>query len=371
MKKISVFGTSNKRHEKRIPLHPSLFHLIPNNIKPFLIFESGYGDRFGIDDSFLVEEFGGVETRDNLFEVGDIWLLPKPSKNDYTHFSEGKILWGWPHCVQDTNITEAAIVKKMTLIAWEAMYGGEDDTHIFHRNNELAGYASVQHMMMLTGKNGYFGKEIKAAVLGFGATARGAINSLKSLGIKDITVFSKRPVYLIKAPIESVKYKRIINLSGENMLENSNMQPVPCAKELSSYDIIVNCVLQNILKPIMFIRNGELDNFKTPIDIIDVSCDHGLGFYFAKPTGFDNPNSIVESKVNYYSVDHTPTLYWDSASYEITKSIIDFLPHFVENKWKENSVLMSALEIECGHIVNVNILESQNRSTLYPHKICE
>jgi hypothetical protein len=30
---------------------------------------------------------------------------------------EGQIVWGWPHCVQDAEVTQLAIDRRLTLIA--------------------------------------------------------------------------------------------------------------------------------------------------------------------------------------------------------------------------------------------------------------
>ncbi|MBS3798481.1 N(5)-(carboxyethyl)ornithine synthase [Pseudoalteromonas sp. BDTF-M6] len=368
MIRIGIFGTSCKKHEKRIPLHPAFFDKIPNEIKKSLIFEKGYASALGVDDSQILEQFGGVASRADLFEKSDVWILPKPEKEDFKYFKEGKILWGWPHCVQGVEIAQAAIDAKMTLIAWEAMYGGADNTHIFYKNNELAGYAAVQHMMMLTGKTGCFGRPLKAAVLGFGATARGAINSLKSLGIVDITVYSQRAEFLLNAPIESIKYKRMKRVEGSTLLESAKYRDFSLAAEvLSQYDIVVNCVLQDPTNPIMFIDKGQIDFINKQMDIIDISCDKGMGFYFARPTCFDFPKFKHGEYINYYSVDHTPTLYWDSASFEVTKSIIDFIEHFVDGSWMNNPILMKATEIKNGIVLNDKIIKFQNRDKTPPY----
>ncbi|MGY0153072.1 N(5)-(carboxyethyl)ornithine synthase [Edwardsiella tarda] len=369
MRKISVFGSSLKKNEKRIPIHPAFFDQIPAKIRNNLIFERGYGATLGVTDQYLINNFGGVASREELFSLGDVWLLPKPTKGDYEYFTEGKILWGWPHCVQGYEIAQAAIESKMTLVAWEAMFSKLDGTHLFYRNNELAGYAAVQHMMMLTGKTGCFGRKLRAAVIGFGATARGSINCLKALGVVDVTVYSRRPSYLINAPIEAVNYKQIMRNEDETLLEgntyNSFEQP---AKILSQYDIVVNCVLQDPIYPMMFIDESDLPLIKNRMDIIDISCDRGMGFYFAKPTDFDNPMFSVGDFIEYYCVDHTPTLYWDSASYEITKSIINFLPVFADSDWWNDPVLSAATEIKNGQIINEKIIRFQKRTSEYPYE---
>lgn len=366
MKKIAIFGISNKKHEKRIPLHPKIFNLIPKKIKKQLYFEDNYANNLGVSNTLLKNEFGGVLSRKNLFKECDIWVLPKPEEIDFKYFAKGKILWGWPHCVQGHKITQAAIDSKMTIIAWEAMYGGNDNCHVFYRNNELAGYAAIQHMMMLVGRNGHFGGTLKAAVLGFGASARGAISSLKSLGIDNITVYSKRPSYLINGPIQSVNYKRIKTSNNQCFLEDDTGFNNP-AGVLTSYDIIANCILQDPTHPITFIQENELNSFKKQLDIVDISCDQNMGFFFAKPTTFETPILKPSQYINYYSIDHTPTLYWDSASFEISKSIIDYLPFLINDNWNENKTLNNACEIKNGIILNKKIIEFQNRKNEFPY----
>ncbi|HGU1609265.1 TPA: hypothetical protein ACM7BQ_004770, partial [Escherichia coli] len=81
---------------------------------------------------------------------------------------------------------------------------------------------------------------------------------------------------------------------------------------LKNYDIIINCVLQDPTNPMMFIDENDAPLIKKQIDIIDISCDKGMGFYFAEPTTFERPSFKVGKYINYYCIDHTPTLYWDS-----------------------------------------------------------
>ena len=65
--------------------------------------------------------------------------------------ARARSLWGWPHCVQDTQLTQLAIDRRLTLIAFEAMNhwtrDGRFRLHVFHKNNELAGYCSVLHAL--------------------------------------------------------------------------------------------------------------------------------------------------------------------------------------------------------------------------------
>ena len=76
----------------------------------------------------------------------------------------GQVLWGWPHCVQDVEITQEAIDRRLTVIAFEAMNhwtaDGSFSLHVLHKNNELAGYASVLHALSLVGATGEYGRRL-------------------------------------------------------------------------------------------------------------------------------------------------------------------------------------------------------------------
>ena len=77
--------------------------------------------------------------------------------------------------------------------------------HVFHKNNELAGYCSVLHALALTGSTGDYGRRLSAVVIGFGATARGAVTALNAHGIHDVQVLTNRGVAAVGSPIHSVR----------------------------------------------------------------------------------------------------------------------------------------------------------------------
>jgi len=187
--KIGVLWRSNKENEKRYPLHWKHLENLESEEFDKLYFEKGYPDleKLKFEDIHLLE-------RNEIFSLCDMIILPKPTNVDLEQFKDNQILWGWPHAVQGYEITDYAMKKNLTLIAWENMYIWEHDTrkeHVFSRNNEMAGYAAVNHFMELLGITpGVYGEDMRIAVLGYGSTAKGSINSLLGLGATDITVYS-------------------------------------------------------------------------------------------------------------------------------------------------------------------------------------
>ncbi|NCD19937.1 MAG: alanine dehydrogenase, partial [Actinobacteria bacterium] len=169
---LGVLGTSSKENEFRLPIHPHHVGRIEGDLARRIVLERGYGQRFGVSDEHLAEHVGAVLPREEVLREADIVLLPKPVLADIEAMRHGQVLWGWPHAVQDPDLTQLSIDKSLTLIAWEAMNhwtaDGEYMTHVFHRNNELAGYCSVLHALTLKGTTGHYGRRLRAVVIGFG-----------------------------------------------------------------------------------------------------------------------------------------------------------------------------------------------------------
>ena len=102
---------------------------------------------------------------------------------------------------------------------------------------------------------------------------------------------------------------------------------------------------------------------------MDVSCDEGMGFSWAKTTTFAEPMFKVGDHIDYYAVDHSPSYLWNSASWEISEALLPFLEtvlggprgvgrqrdHPPRHRNPRRSVL------------NPSILEFQDRESTYPH----
>ena len=82
---------------------------------------------------------------------------------------------------------------------------GSFSLHVFHKNNELAGYCSVLHAMQLIGTTGEYGRPLRAAVISFGATGRGAVTALNACGVNDVHVLTHRDVTAVASPIHSAR----------------------------------------------------------------------------------------------------------------------------------------------------------------------
>jgi alanine dehydrogenase len=374
---LGVIGSSAKENEHRLPLHPAHLPLLDTDLRARITLEHGYGARFGITDDALGDHIAGFASRAELLAESDVVLLPKPQQEDVAALGPGRVLWGWPHCVQDPGLTQVAIDRRLTLIAFEAMNhwtrDGAVGLHVFHKNNELAGYCSVLHALQLAGLTGAYGRRLTAVVIGFGATARGAVTALNAHGVHQVVVLTNRAVAAVGSPIHSVLIRQFDHEPNGEHLSNviTERGREPLAAFLAESDIVVNCTLQDPAEPLTYLKTDDLTAFRPGSVIVDVSCDRGMGFSWARPTGFDDPAFVVGENILYYAVDHSPSYMWSSATWENSNALIPFLRPMLEGpaSWDADDTLSRAIEIRDGHVVNPAILAFQGRATESPYAL--
>ena len=248
---------------------------------------------------------------------------------------------------------------------------GEIGRHTFYKNNEMAGYCAVLHALQLKGIDGHYGNQRKVIIFSFGAVSRGAIYALKAHGFRDITICIQRPDHEVREEVLDCHYVRVMEgVAGKArmMIVEHDGSERALSDLISESDIIINGTFQEPKHPFNFVTEKEKSCLRPGCLIIDVSCDEGMGFYFAKPTTFENPMFKVGT-VDYYAVDHTPSYLWESASRAISAALIVHLPTVMEGRksWQKNETIKRAINIDAGVIRNATILSFQNRQPDYPH----
>ena len=227
------------------------------------------------------------------------------------------------------------------------------------------------HALSLAGTTGNYGRRLRAVVIGFGATARGAITALNAHGVHDVDVLTVRGISAVASPIPSARMVQVdhddTNTRCSRVHTDDGLVPLP--EFLAQHDIIVNCVLQDTDSPLTFLADEDLPMLASGTMIVDVSCDEAMGFSWAKPTTFDEPTFVVGNNVVYYAVDHSPSYLWNSATWEISEAVVPYLRTVLSgpSEWDRDETIRRAIEIRNGVIQNPSILSFQRRSAEYPH----
>lgn len=310
------FPISYNENEKRRAMVPNDIKNIKNSAA--LYFEQGYGEVLGFSDNDYKNAGANVVTREEVLSQ-DIICDPKIGDAEYLDVLKGQTIFGWVHAVQNRDITDKLIKGKLTAYAWEEMF--DRGRHVFWRNNELAGEAAVMYAFQCYGKMPY---ETNVAVLGNGNTARGAVKVLNMLGA------------------QVVQYNRKM----EQLLRD----------EIGNYDVIVNCILWDVMRIDHIINRSDLKRMKRGALIIDVSCDRNGGIETSIPTTIEKPIYFVDG-IMHFVVDHTPSLFYKTFSFDNSATIKQYIEMLIEGK--PNSVLCDAKIIEHGKILDTKIIKMQ------------
>lgn len=310
------FVNSHKENESRIALIPDHIKNIKHPEQLFI--EKGYGLKLGYEDKDYLHQGANIVSRWEALNQ-DVICDPKIGDAEYLELLKDKTLFGWLHVVQNKPIRDIIIKNKNTAFAWEDMY--EKGRHVFWRNNEIAGEAAIVHAYF---RHGIFPYNTKVALLGRGNVAKGAVKTLNYMGA-DVTSYDRRTEDLFK-------------------------------EEIGNYDVIVNAILWDTKRKDHIIHKKDLSRMKKGAMIIDISCDRNGAIETSLPTSIENPDYFVEG-IRHYVVDHTPSLFYKSASIGISEEVSKYIDYFITNQEFSNPVLSKACCIFKGEIRDLRMID--------------
>ena len=194
---------------------------------------------------------------------------------------------------------------------------------------------------------------------------------MAALGVTEVDVLTHRAVAAVASPIHSarlVQFGLDDNDPSRNEVETPN-GPEPLAGFLAAHDIIVNCVLQDPNRPMMFLDDQRPAALASGHPHRRRLVRRGHGVRVGPPDVVRGADRHRRRGREYYGVDHSPSYLWDSATWEISEAL---LPHLATvlagpTAWAADPTISRAVEIEEGRIRNPSILEFQSRSAEFPH----
>ena len=318
MKKVG-FPISRKENELRRALIPKHLKNVQNPEQ--LYFEKGYGEVLGFKDEEYTSQGAHIASYEEVLSK-DIICDAKVGDADYlSDLHSGQTIFGWVHLVQNRDITDAVLSAGLTAYVWEDMF--DEGRHSFWRNNEMAGEAAIMHAFQCYGEMPY---NTKIALIGRGNVATGALRILTCLGA-DVTIYSRRT-------------EKLLN------------------RELEKYSVIVNALLWDTGRHDHVIYQRDLKRLRPGALIIDISCDRCGAIETSIPTTIENPIYMVDG-VTHYVVDHTPSIFYKTASFGISEEVSKYINQLIEDR--PEKVLIDACAVKNGVIIDQRINVFQNR----------
>ena len=315
------FVISSKENERRRALSPE--HVSRLHHSASLTFETGYGDVLGAGDAHYLAAGARIVAREDAWACPVVCSVKAPTADEAALLSEGQIIFGWLHAVQNRDVTDMLVNRGMTGIAWEEMVAA--DGYIFRGNRQLTGEAGVLHALLCLGR---VAAGLRVAVVGYGNVGRAAARALRALGA-EVTPYDID---------DEARFRR----------------------EFHRYDIIVVAVLWDVMRHDRLLYRDDLPKLRAGAAIVDLSCDDGLEVETSRPTTIDDPVRVVDG-VPHYAVDHVPALVWRSATDVIGDALVPYVDALVEGREEDDPVLRAATVVRRGAIVDQRIEAFQGR----------
>jgi len=147
---------------------------------------------------------------------------------------------------------------------------------------------------------------------------------------------------------------------GATVVQYDRKQEGLFRKELDRYDVVVNGILWDTTRKDHIIYREDLKRMRRNSLIIDVSCDRNGGIETSIPTTIENPIYEVEG-VTHYVVDHTPSLFWKTATESLSAEFVKYIDVLIEDRAEENPILSACHNFEKGVILDDRINKFQGR----------
>lgn len=112
------------------------------------------------------------------------------------------------------------------------------------------------------------------------------------------------------------------------------------------------------------IYRDDLRRMKRDSMIIDVSCDRCGGIETSIPTTIESPTYKIDG-VLHYVVDHTPALFHKTFTWNNSEVIWKYINALQNDSVVKNEILLNALVVAEGKIVDDEINRYQGRQSLF------
>jgi N5-(carboxyethyl)ornithine synthase len=294
------------KEEDRIALLPDHIAVIDN--PDFLYFQKGYGRKFGVTDRDYKNAGANVVSGTAARSL-DVLCQPKFCELDVPTVQGGQTIFGWLHLGANDFITRELADEAITAIAWENM-SDVAGKHVFYKNNFLTGEMGVLHAMAYAGRTP---DQCYVAIIGRGAVGKGAMSTLKKLGIDGIDVF-----------------------------HTENIHELP--PFINHYDVIINCACTSET----ILTKEDLRRMKQGALLIDIGSACIEGEHFAE--SIYAPITPINGGQNLaYSINHVPTLAYRTAVDYIGEDVAPYINMLI--KQEMDATLRNAVVIDQGNIL--------------------
>jgi alanine dehydrogenase len=124
---------------------------------------------------------------------------------------------------------------------------------------------------------------------------------------------------------------------------------------LAEADLLIGAVLLPGAAAPRLISRAQVAQMRRGSVIADISVDQGGCIETTRPTTYDAP-TYIEEGVQHFCVTNMPGAVPRTATQALTAAMLPYLQKLVTPRWRDDSILVDAVNIEHGRIVHPALL---------------
>ncbi|MCY4380328.1 MAG: alanine dehydrogenase [Proteobacteria bacterium] len=349
-----------KNHEYRVGMLPGNIQIFTDEGHKVFV-EKGAGLGVGIvDEAYVAAGATVLTSAEEVWSLSDMIIKVKePTKEEYSFFKEGLILFTFLHLASEPELTEALCAKGVVAIAYETIQLADGSLPLLHPMSEASGRLSPQIGAHLLEKNSG-GKGIllggvtgihqgHVVILGAGVVGRNAAMIATGLGAK-VTILD----------INVQRLSVITDIFGSScatlLSHRSHLTEI-----LPTADLLISGVLVAGAKSPTVVTEDMVKSMQPGSVVIDVAIDQGGSVATMKPTTHDQPTFTLHQVVH-YGVTNIPGCVPRTTTHALTNVTfpyaIEIASRGLTTTLRENPALCRGLNTSQGQITHPVVAES-------------
>ncbi len=303
------------------------------------------------------EDVGAViGNKEKVLNSELILKVKEPTKDEYTDYKSGQILFTYLHLASNKILTEFLLRSKATYIAYETIESKDHKLPLLIPMSQIAGKLSIHEGARLMRSN-YGGPGV-------------LLSGVTGVSKPNVTILGAGVVGTEAASLAAAMGANVqlldINLERLRVLESALPRNVELLK--ASQKNIKNCVLRaDLLIGAVLVPGGKtpvlvgeslVKRMKKGSIIIDVAVDQGGCIETSRVTNFDKP-TYERDGVIHYGVANMPGSVPRTATEALVNATLPFIKKIAKGDLGDlilnDPELQSGINIYNGHLVNSEV----------------
>ena len=315
--------------------------------------ETGAGQASGYNDAAYAQ--AGAQVVDNAADLYArsplIVKVKEPVAGDLEHLTKDHIVFSYLHLAALPELTRELQAIGLTAIGFETIAVGRQ-LPLLAPMSDIAGRLAVQigsnllyrpqggKGLLLGGLPGV--ERGRVVILGAGVAGGNAALVAAALGA-EVTVFDR----------DRDKLAQMRALGGNVTGLHSYGESI--AEAVREADLLIGAILVPGKKATHLVSEAMVKDMQAGSVIVDIAVDQGGCIETTRPTDYSQPTFELH-RVTHFGVTNMPGAVPRSATQALSAAILPWLERLAAPGWREDPVLVGAVNVDAGKVVHPALL---------------